>query len=71
VWTCSVAAKSEGADPDAAGCITDAAVFDNTRTTQRVSGMKGGVIYLLRADITTQNGDVVALWSHVECKGPA
>jgi len=38
---------------------------------QRVSGLKSGVIYTLRADIVTTNGDTVALWSHVECKAPA
>jgi hypothetical protein len=70
-WTCSVAAKSENADEAAAGCISEAAIFNGSKTTQRVSGLKSGVIYTLRADIVTTNGDTVALWSHVECKAPA
>jgi len=71
VWTCSTASKSEGTDDAAAGCISGEAIFDGTKTTQRVTGMKAGVIYRLRADVVTLNGDTVALWSHVECKGSA
>ena len=71
VWTCGVAAKSAGQDGNAAACIDGLALFTGTKTTQRVSALQPGVIYMLRADVTTAKGDVVALWSHVECKAPA
>jgi hypothetical protein len=69
-WTCKVAAKSAGDDPDAANCISGRAVFEGTKTTQRVHGMKLGVIYCLTAVVVTEKGDTVSLWSHVECRGP-
>ena len=70
-WTCAVAAKSEGTDGNAAACINGPAVFTGTKTSQRVSGLQSGVVYVLRADVTTAEGDYVSLWSHVECKAPA
>ena len=70
VWTCAVAAKSAGFDPDAAGCISQPAVYTGTKTTQRVSGMLPGVTYVLRATVTTQNNDIISLWSCVECRNP-
>ena len=71
VWTCGVAAKSILADPAASACISQPAVYTGTKTTQRVSGMKPGVIYLLTANVTTTLGDVISLWSHVQCRQPA
>jgi hypothetical protein len=71
VWTCGVAAKSQNPDDAAGGCISEPAVYLGSKTTQRVNGMKPGVIYVLKATVTTTLGDVVSLWSHVECKAPA
>jgi len=72
VWACAVAARSEVPDVGAASHIDGAAVFSGTKTTQRVSGMVPGVTYMLTATITTApNNDVVQLWAHVECRGPA
>lgn len=70
-WTCGVAAISEGADDGAAACINGPPVFTGTKTTQRVSGLKAGVTYVLRADVTTAKGDLVALWAHCKCVAPA
>ena len=70
-WSCAVAAKSAGTDANAAGCISEVAIFTGTKTTQRVSNLQPGVIYMLRADVVTAKGDLVALWSHVECVAPA
>ena len=70
-WTCEVAAKSSGADGEAASRIDGPAVYSGTKTTQRVTGMQPGVIYCLTATVTTTLQDVVSLWSHVECKEPA
>jgi hypothetical protein len=70
-WTCEVAATSELADDAAAACIDGAPVISGTKTTQRVTGLQPGVRYVLQAEATTVVGDVVSLWSHVECKEPA
>ena len=70
-WSCEVAAKSAGTDGNAAARINGPAVFTGTKTTQRVSDLQPGVVYVLRADVTTAKGDIVTLWSHVECKDPA
>lgn len=70
-WTCAVAAKSENPDPDAASCIMGTAVYEGKKTTQRVHGLKLGVTYVLTATVVTTLNDVVSLWSHVECRGPA
>ena len=70
-WSCGVAAKSEQGDANAAGYINGPAVSNTTKTTQRVTGMQPGVIYVLTATVFSKMGDTVSLWSHVECKGPA
>lgn len=70
-WSCLVAAKSADTDDGATNCIDGPAVFAGTKTTQRVTGLKPGVIYVLRADVATTKLDLVSLWSHVECKAPA
>ena len=51
LWSCAVAAKSGGTDGNAAACITGPAIFTGTKTTQRVSNLQPGVIYMLRADV--------------------
>lgn len=71
VWECAVAAKSTGADADAASHISGPAEILDTRTTQRVSGLIPGVTYVLKAIATTEKPDTLILWSHVECKEPA
>lgn len=70
-WGCETAAKSPISDASAASRIDGPPVFDATRTTQRVTGMVPGVIYMLQANVMTANGDTLTLWSHVECKDPA
>jgi len=70
-WTCEVAAKSEGADANAENHISGSADNAGTKTTQRVSGLLPGVVYLLTATVISTMGDTVSLWSHVECKEPA
>jgi len=70
VWSCTVAAKSETADPNAASCISGPAVYAGTKTTQRVSGLQAGCTYVLSAVVTTLGGDTVELWSHIECRQP-
>jgi hypothetical protein len=71
VWTCAVAAKSEMPDAAAATRISGAPFVSGKKTTQRVIGLLAGVTYVLTAVATTGAGDVVSLWSHVECKVPA
>jgi len=71
VWTCGVAAISEAPDADAADYVDGSASFSGTKTSQRITGMKAGVTYVLSATVTTVAGDTVTLWSHVECRTPA
>jgi len=70
-WACSVSNRSQQSDPDAASRISEPPVYLGTKTTQRVTGMLPGVIYVLTATVTSTMGDAVSLWSHVECKVPA
>jgi hypothetical protein len=70
-WDCTVSVRSALDDPNAPLCISEPAVYTGTRTTQRVSGMQAGVVYVLTASVTSTMGDTVSLWSHVECKVPA
>ena len=69
-WTCEVSERSLLADAEAASRIAGTAIFSGTKTTQRVTGLQPGVVYVLRADVTTEKEDIVSLWSHVECKEP-
>ena len=71
-WSCKVAAISENADPDdPAAYIIGTAGAAGTKTTQSIAGFKPGVTYMLQATATMNSGDIVSLWSHVECKEPA
>lgn len=70
-WACEQAAKSAADDPNAASRISGAAVLDGTKTTQRVTGMLPGVVYVLTAKVVSLMGDTISLWSHIECKEPA
>jgi hypothetical protein len=70
-WACEVAAKSAAPDPNAAARIDGPAVYQGTKTTQRVTGMVPGVTYCLTATVVTTLDDTISLWSHVECKDPA
>jgi len=70
-WQCEVASISDGADPDAASHIDGDAVINQSRTTQRVTGLLPGVVYCLTATVETVNGDTLSLWAHLECREPA
>ncbi len=69
-WFCEVAEISENDDEDAATYVTGSATYGTTKTSQRFEGFKAGVTYALQAKVTTQNGDTVSLWAHVECREP-
>jgi len=68
VWSCAVSKISEAPDPDAASCLTGISYMSGTKTSHRFTGFKNGVTYVLTALVTTQLGDKVSLWSHVECR---
>jgi hypothetical protein len=70
-WSCAVAATSAASDANAAACIAEPAVYTGTKTTQRVTNLLPGVVYVLTATVVSASGDRVSLWSHVECKAPA
>jgi hypothetical protein len=70
-WACAVAAASEGADASPATHVIGSAIFLGTETSQRVSGLLAGVIYVLSATVTTTKGDTLSLWSHVKSGAPA
>jgi hypothetical protein len=69
-WSCTVAEDSAGQDAEAADHVGVPATYDGTRTTQHVSGLVAGVKYVLQAVVSTQAGETVSLWSHVECRAP-
>lgn len=71
VWTCAVAAISEGTDAEASTRIDGDATFQGTKTFQRITGLQPGVIYRIQAIVSTQKGDEVSLWSHVESQPAA
>jgi hypothetical protein len=70
VWTCEVAEISEGNDDAAAAMIDGLPTVSGTKTSQRVTGPKAGVVYALQAMATTRNGDHVSLWGHLPCMEP-
>lgn len=69
-WTCAVADDSHGEDEDAATRVSLTATNAGTRTSQRITGLVGGVKYVLRAVVVTSAGNTKSLWSHVTCEAP-
>lgn len=70
VWTCAVAAISEAVDATPASRLSGSATFQGTKTFQRVVGLQPGVTYRLQAVVTTQQGNSISLWAHVEATPP-
>lgn len=74
VWDCAVATESGGTDAGPASRLLGAPFADPdsaTITAQRAGGFLAGVRYRLRALVTTSNGNVKAMYSHVTCRAPA
>lgn len=67
IWTCAV---KTGTDADPASHIISGAVIVGTITQQKVSGLVAGVTYRLTATVQTNHGQILMLWSHVECRAP-
>lgn len=70
VWTCEVADDSAGDDEQAATRLSGAPTNSGVITTHSVAGLQAGVKYLLQAVVTTNEGNVVSLWSHVLGRDP-
>lgn len=71
VWACTVADSSDGADASASSRLSGSPSNTTIKTTQRVSGLVAGVKYVLQASATTTLGDMLSLWSYVDCKEPS
>lgn len=71
VWACTVADSSDGDDGSASSRLSGFPSNTSSKTTHTVSGLVAGVKYLLQASATTTLGDVLSLWSYVDCKAPA
>lgn len=62
VWQVIV---STGSDPLPASHLNGAAVIVGTEVRQSISNLQSGVLYTMRALVTTQNGNKISLFSHV------
>ena len=68
-WNISV---SQGTDSSASAHIIGAAAItapdgttSNIATTQRISGLLPGVVYIVQAVVVTSLGNTKSLWSHI------
>ena len=66
-WTCAVVS---GVDANAATCVFGSATISGTQTSQRINGLKPGVVYRLQVKAVTSLGNTVSLYSHVKCANP-
>jgi hypothetical protein len=69
-WQCLVAANSPTVDPSPAQRISGAPGIAGNVVSQVFAGFIGNVRYLIEAFATTNQGDVLSLWSHVYCDIP-
>lgn len=67
VWSIAVVV---GTDANAANRLSGAPVNSGQITSQRVAGLLAGVVYQLRARVTTSAGNIVSLWSNVRTLTP-
>jgi hypothetical protein len=68
VWYCTVADSSPGADPSPSTRLSGLPwAYSATATAQKVVGGVSGVIYILRAVVTTAQGYSLSLWAYAPC----
>jgi hypothetical protein len=69
-WGISVAV---GADPTPGNRILPVPTLTGNKTQQRFTALPNGsgiIVYLLWADVVTQNGEPIKLWSYLPCAAP-
>lgn len=70
VFQVSVALNSPAVDPSPSGRINGAAGIAGAVVSQDLTGFVSNVRYLLESFATTNQGNVLALWSHFYCDSP-
>lgn len=68
-WYCTVKPNTPGVDPTPQSHISGSAAIVGQLTYQKIVGLLDGVIYILEARVTTNQGNIVSLYA--VCEGKA
>lgn len=61
----------QGSDPNPSSHLNGSPGFSGTVALQRISGLLGGVNYLIQATVTTALGNTISLYSYIRCITPS